>query len=238
MSSSRVPRLLLYSRYIDRLLQSLKDVRTESQMFRRGGAEIQEEIPVSVSSSIRETFLHEFDLSRKHLLRQMYHLQLVPGVLKKYHVVGIERNGPKLFGIQKEILHDEDHGHVPVVRTFGERVGEAAIFGTFQHQIVDDKQVVYARINESVQIWRETFHESNVRNASFQLVVSILVFAVKPQDPIRTFVDDGFAFENHPFDELGLASSGRTGTNEGKRMKESSVHGDQVHLRLFGMIYR
>ena len=68
------------------------------------------------SSSVRETFLHEFDLSRKHLLREMYHLRLVPGVLKKYHVVGVERNGPKLFGIQKEILHNEDHGHVPVVR--------------------------------------------------------------------------------------------------------------------------
>ena len=238
MSSSRVPRLLLYSWHVDGLFQSLKDVRTESQMFRRGGAEIQEEIPVRVSSSVRETFLHKFDLSRKHLLRQMHHLRLVPGVLKKYHVVGVERNGPKLFGIQKEILHDENHGHVPVVRPFGERVGEAAIFGTFQHQIVDDHQVVYARIDESVQIWRETFHESNVWNRSFQFVVSILVFSVKPQDPIRRFVDDGFTFENHPFDELGLAASGRTGTNEGKRMKESSVHGDQVHLRPFGKIDR
>ena len=91
MSSSRVPRLLLYSWYVDALFQSLKDVRTESQMFRCGGTEIEEEIPVRVSSSISETFLHNFDLSRKHLLRQMYHLRPVPGVLKKYHVVGVER---------------------------------------------------------------------------------------------------------------------------------------------------
>ena len=167
----------------------------------------------------------------------MYHLRFVPGVLKKYHVVSVVRNGLKLFGIQKEILHDEDHGHVPVVRPFGERYGEAAIFGTFQHQIVDGHQVVYARIDESVQIWRETFHKSNVWNRSFQLV-RILGFAVKPQDPARRFVDDGFAFENHPFDELGLADSSKTETNEGKRMKESSIHGDQIHLRPFGMMDR
>ena len=102
MSSSRVPWLLLYPRYVDGLLQSLKDVRTESQMFRCGGAEIKDEIPVRASSCVRETFLHKSDLSRKHLLREMYHLRLVSGVLKKYHVVGVERNGPKVFGIQKK----------------------------------------------------------------------------------------------------------------------------------------
>ena len=180
MSLNRVQRLLLYSWHVDGLLQSLKDVRTESQVFGSGGAEVQEEISVRVSSNVRKTFLHKFDLSRKHLLSQMDHLRLVPGVFEKDHVVGVERNGPKLFGTQKEILHTENHRHVPVMRPFGERIGEAAIFGTFQQQIVDHHQIVHDRIDESVQIWGETFHEPNVRDGGLQLVVSILVFSVKP----------------------------------------------------------
>ena len=88
----------------------------------------------------------------------------------------------KCLESKKKILHDENQGHVPVVRPFGERVGEADILGTFRHQIVDDHQVAYARFDESVQIWRETFYESNVRNRGFQFVVSILVFAIKSKD--------------------------------------------------------
>ena len=149
-------------------------------MFRRGGAEIEEEIPVRVSSSVRETFLHKFDLSRKLLLRQMHHLRLVPGVLKKYHVVRVERNGPKLFGIQKKRFCTMKTTDMflwcdPLVNALVRRL-------SLEHSSIRSSTTTKLFTLGSTRAFKsdgETFNESNIWNRSFQFVVSILVFSSK-----------------------------------------------------------
>ena len=82
------------------------------------------------------TFLHGLVFCRKALQGQRSEANLIAGVFEGDHVMCISGDDLGIFTVGKNVLTQEEHGHVLMVRVFGEEIEYSLVVATFIHQIV------------------------------------------------------------------------------------------------------
>ena len=101
--------------------------------FRAVGFQVDEKIRVWKTGGIGVGFDHKLCLPRVHLLGQMNNLRSVSGIFKQDDVVTVQADGPALFRLVEQVLHDVNHRQVAMVGSLGKQFSNLRIFTAFLH---------------------------------------------------------------------------------------------------------
>ena len=133
-------------------------------------SQITQQIAVGSGSGVFKSFLHILRLSGIHLLGQVCHLWGAPWILQDDQIVAVQTDGPLLFVLSKQVLHNVHVAQIPMMSGFGKQLCDSVI--CFTHQIIGDNQstLVSLPLLYAGYAFRDCY--------SFQSVVTVLPFSI------------------------------------------------------------